>query len=83
VNNTGNGDNQTSGVSFRIIADTENWDHSVGTNAPGQSGNPDSPHYRDLFALWAEGKYFPVFYSRAKVESVAERTEEFLPGGSR
>ncbi|MAG71743.1 MAG: penicillin acylase family protein [Acidobacteria bacterium] len=83
VNNTGNGDNQTSGVSFRIIADTENWDHSVGTNAPGQSGNPDSPHYRDLFALWAEGKYFPVFYSRAKIESVAERTEEFLPGGSR
>ena len=62
VNNTGNADNQTSGASFRIIADTENWDHSVGTNAPGQSGDPDDPHYRDLFELWAEGKYFPVFF---------------------
>ncbi|HJO38748.1 MAG: penicillin acylase family protein [Vicinamibacterales bacterium] len=83
LNNTGNGDNQTSGASFRIIADTENWDHSVGTNAPGQSGNPDSSHYSDLFTLWADGKYFPVFYSRAKIESVAERTEEFFPAGSR
>jgi penicillin amidase len=62
-----------------MIADTEDWDHAVGTNAPGQSGDPDDPHYRDLFELWAEGKYFPVFYSRAKVESVAERTERLMP----
>ncbi len=79
LNNTGNGDNQTSGASFRIIADTENWDHSVGTNAPGQSGDPDDPHYHDLFDLWAEGKYFPVFYSRTTIESVAERTERLVP----
>ncbi len=40
VHNTGSGDNQTSGASFMIIADTENWDHSIGLNAPGQSGDP-------------------------------------------
>ena len=79
LNNTGNGDNQTSGASFRIIADTEDWDHSVGTNAPGQSGDPDDPHYQDLFELWAEGKYFPVFYSRSKIESAAERVEQLVP----
>jgi penicillin amidase len=72
VNSTGATDNQTSGASFRIIADTGNWDNSVGTNTPGQSGDPDNPHYRDLFELWAKGKYFPIFYTRAKVESVAE-----------
>ena len=55
----------------RIIADTENWDNSVGTNTPGQSGDPDNPHYRDLFQMWATGKYFPVFFSRAKIESVS------------
>jgi penicillin G amidase len=71
VNATGNSNNQTSGASFRIIADTENWDNSVGTNNPGQSGDPDSPHYRDLFQMWATGKYFPVLFSRARVESVA------------
>jgi penicillin amidase len=72
VNATGNGNNQTSGASFRIIADTENWDNSVGTNTPGQSGDPDNPHYRDLFQMWATGKYFPVFFNLRKVESVAE-----------
>jgi penicillin amidase len=72
VNATGGGNNQTSGASFRIIADTENWDNSVGANNPGQSGDPDSPHYRDLFQMWATGKYFPVLYSRKKVESAAE-----------
>jgi penicillin amidase len=72
VSATGNADNQTSGGSFKIIADTEDWDNSVGINTPGQSGNPDDPHYRDLFELWARGKYFTIAYSRAKVESVKE-----------
>jgi acyl-homoserine lactone acylase PvdQ len=72
VTATGNADNQTAGGSLKIIVDTENWDSSVGLNNPGQSGDPESPHYRDLFELWSRGKYFPLFYSRAKVESVSE-----------
>jgi len=80
VDATGGGDNQTSGGSFKIIADTENWDDSVGINNPGQSGNVDSPHYRDLFTLWANGRYFPVLYSKAKVESAAEETITLEPG---
>jgi penicillin amidase len=82
VHNTGGGDNQTSGGSFMIVADTSNWDNSVGLNAPGQSGNPNSPHYRDLFKLWARGKYFPIFYSRAKVDSVTESTTYLAPPSS-
>ena len=74
VHNTGSGDNQTSGGSFMIVADTSNWDNSVGMNAPGQSGDPDSPHYRDLFDLWAADRFFPVFYSRDKIDSVTEST---------
>jgi penicillin amidase len=73
------GDNQIAGGSFKIIVDTENWDNSVGLNSPGQSGDINSPHYRDLYELWAHGKYFPIFYSRAKVESVAERTFVLTP----
>ncbi len=45
----------------------------MGTSAPGQSGDPASPHYRDLFDLWAKGKYFPMFYDREKIESVTEK----------
>jgi len=79
VHNTGGGDNQTSGASFMIVADTANWDNSVGLNTPGQSGDPDNPHYRDLFELWARGKYFPVFYSKPKVDSVTESTTVLEP----
>ncbi|MBK8653775.1 MAG: penicillin acylase family protein [Haliscomenobacter sp.] len=70
VNNTGNGDNQTHGPTFRLIADTGNWDHCLATNAPGQSGNPDHPHYRNLFEMWAKDRYFPLFYSAEKIKSV-------------
>jgi penicillin amidase len=79
VNATGGGDNQTGGGSMKMIADLENWDHSVGMNNPGQSGDPHSPHYKDLFELWARGKYFPVFYSRPQIESVTEKKETLQP----
>jgi penicillin G amidase len=72
VGATGNGGNQTSGASFRIVVDVGDWERAVGTNSPGQSGDPDSPHYRDLFALWANDRYFPVPYSRARVDAAAE-----------
>ena len=79
VTATGNSDNQTSGGSFKIIADTEDWDNTIGINTPGQSGDPASPHYRDLFELWAKGGYFPVVYSRVRVESVTESVTRLVP----
>ena len=82
VHNTGGGDNQTSGASFMIIADTANWDNSVGLNTPGQAGDPDSPHYRDLFEVWARDRYFPIFFSRAKIDSVTESTTVLRPAGA-
>jgi penicillin amidase len=82
VSATGGADNQTSGGSLKIIADADDWDNSVGLNTPGQSGDPDSPHYRDLFELWAQGRYFPVAYSRSKVESVRESTTRLTPAST-
>ena len=62
------------GASFREILDPGDWDRSVATNVPGQSGQPGSPHYADLLPLWAEGRYFPLLYSRKKIEeATAER----------
>jgi penicillin amidase len=72
VNMTGSGYNQRSGGSFRIIADCSDWDNSVGTNCPGQSGDLESPHYKDLIGPWAEGQYFPIYFSRKKVLTATE-----------
>jgi penicillin G amidase len=79
VNNTDNNAAQGSGASFRIIADLADWDRSLGVNTPGQSGNPADPHYRDLTELWVTGKYFPLFYSREKIDSAAEQTLVLQP----
>ena len=80
LNNTGGGDNQFSGASFRLIVDTGDWDRAVGSNTPGQSGDPDSPFYDNLFELWANDRFFPVFYSRERVESVAAERWTLTPG---
>ncbi len=63
---------QNHGASFREVLDVADWDRSVGTNVPGQSAQPGSKHYGDLLPLWADGKYFPLLYSKAKVEAMAK-----------
>jgi len=59
------------GASYREILDLNDWDSSVAVNTPGQSGQPESPHYSDLLPLWSEGKYFPLVYSRDAVEKAS------------
>jgi penicillin amidase len=66
---------QNAGASFRIIVNTGDWDAAVATNGPGQSGDPVSPFYRNLFEPWAKDQHFPIYYSRDKIEkSSASRT---------
>jgi penicillin amidase len=79
VNATGSADLQTHGATFRLVADPSDWDASLGTNAPGQSGDPRSPHYRDLFAGWAAGRYFRVPFTARAVERAAESREVWGP----
>lgn len=79
VSNTSYGDNQTSGASFRMLVDTQDFDRTLASNTPGQSGDPDSPFYDNLFAEWIDNRYFPLFYSRDKVESVAAEKLWLMP----
>jgi penicillin amidase len=72
---------QSHGASFREILDLSDWDNSVAINVPGQSGQPTSPHYADLLPLWADGKYFPMLFSRERVERHAAATLMLVPPG--
>jgi len=76
----GTTDNQTAGASFRIVVDLEDWDKAVMTNTPGQSGNPDSPFYRNLFEEWANDRYFPALYSKDKILKNAAEKIQLIPG---
>jgi penicillin amidase len=78
-NSTGNNDNQTSGATFKFIADLSDWDDALMINSPGQSGDPDSKYYNNLFELWAKNYYFPAYYSRAKIEEVTDDTIILIP----
>ncbi len=63
---------QTNGASWREILDVGDWDRSVMTNVPGESGDPSSKHYRDLLQDWAAGRYHPMPFSRQAVEAATE-----------
>lgn len=69
----------TSGASVRMVLDVGNWDASRAINTPGQSGDPFSPHYRDLFPRWAACGYVPLAWSRASVEALTESVWALTP----
>ena len=64
----GSGTVTADGASYRHILDVANWDRSIATNTPGQSGQPGSPFYGNLLPLWGADTYFPLVYSRARVD---------------
>ena len=86
---------QLYGASFRMVVDVGEWDRSRAMNSPGQSGaarlaagaaarpgqsgDPRSPHYRDLFEAWARDDSFPLLYSRERIEAVTQRRIRLEP----
>jgi penicillin amidase len=71
----GSGNNQTAGASFRMVTDLADWDLTQMTNTPGQSGDPRSPFYQNLFEDWAKDRYFPAYFSDKKIK---KHTNELL-----
>ncbi|WP_051712940.1 penicillin acylase family protein [Actinoalloteichus caeruleus] len=71
---------QTNGPSFRMVLDVGEWDSSLVINGPGQSGDPDSPHYRDHAEPWRDGEFVPLLYSRAEIERHVGERIVLLPG---
>jgi penicillin amidase len=69
----------TAGASVRMVLDVGAWDNSRVINTPGQSGDPMSRHYRDLFPHWAAGGYVPLLYSREAVVANAGRVIKLTP----
>jgi penicillin amidase len=75
----GRGFEQNSGSSYRHIIDLADWDRSVATSAPGQSGQPGSRHFDDLAKLWAEHTYFPLPFTTSAIEANTELTLTLRP----
>ena len=69
------------GASYREILDVADWDRSIVTNTPGQSGQPGSRFYGNLLPLWADDQYFPLAFSKQAVEKHAATRLTLRSGG--
>ena len=70
------------GASYREILDVADWDRSIVTNTPGQSGQPGSRFYGNLLPLWADDRYFPLAFSRQAVDKHAATRLTLKAGGT-
>ena len=70
------------GASWRMVVDTGDWDGARMTNAPGQSGDPQSPFYDNLLETWAADGSFPLLFSRAAIEAHTETRIHLVPKGA-
>jgi len=61
------------------VVDVGDWEKTLGINTPGQSGNPDDAHYRDLFPLWATDRFITVPYARDRVSANGEARTILIP----
>ncbi|MFC3712951.1 penicillin acylase family protein [Sphingoaurantiacus capsulatus] len=61
--------NVSGGASYLQVIDVGAWDNSLFLNLAGNSNDPRSPHYRDLYAPWIAGKMQPMLFSRAAVDA--------------
>jgi penicillin amidase len=69
----------TFGQSFRAVWDVGNWD-AGGIDIPlGESGEPGSPHYRDLAARYARHALTPLPFSDAAVARAGVSTLVLQP----
>jgi penicillin amidase len=58
--------------------DTGDWEKTLGINTPGQSGNPDSPFYKNLFPVWAADGYFQASFEKETIRGSAVQVWRFV-----
>ena len=69
----------SSGAEYRIVVDFAQPRSFLAVQNIGNSGVPGSPHYRDQFADWCNGRYHTVHLDRAAVAADAESRTVITP----
>jgi penicillin amidase len=64
---------------MRMVVDVGAWSNSRFVLAGGQSGNPLSPHFDDLFELWKRGEGVPMAWTPDEVRAAARETLTLHP----
>ena len=72
---------QVHGASFRAVYDLADLAASRYMAPAGQSGNPFSPHYRDLLEPWRDGAYIRIAGSRDQLSAQGYELLVLTPAG--
>jgi hypothetical protein len=70
------------GSTHRHLFDLADWDPGLASSAPGQSGQPGSPHDQGLLPMWAKGQYLPLAYSPKNIAEIAAHQLRLKPARS-
>jgi penicillin G amidase len=79
INGSGQTPNVGSSVSMRHIASPGDWDATRHVIPLGQSGNPQSPHWKDQFEAWRTGSPQVFPFSKEAVSKAAKETVILQP----
>ncbi len=69
--------------SLRMVLDVGDWDRSLFSLPGGQSGNPLSPHYRDLLPKWLKGTGVPIPWTPHAIQAATVETLTLNPASNR
>lgn len=58
--------------SMRMIVDLGNLNNSLTVHTTGQSGHAYHPHYDDMATLWANMRYYPMWWQQESIISDSE-----------
>src|SRR5262249_5445287 len=71
--------NVGSSVSMRMIADASDWDKTLNGIPLGESGRPNTAHWKDQLDDWRNVTPQALPFSKAAVESAAKDTSILVP----
>ena len=66
-------------ASLRAVVEVGAWEEARFVLPGGQSGNPCSPHYDDMLALWLKGEGIAIAWADESIERVTRATLSLEP----
>lgn len=64
---------------YLMAIDVGAWESSSHLMLPGQSADPESPHYADFYQPWINGDMQPMHFAPAEVDAACQTRYRILP----
>lgn len=76
---SGGGHDVRHAACYLMAIDVGAWESSSHLMLPGQSADPESPHYADFYQPWINGDMQPMHFAPAEVDAACQTRYRILP----